>query len=129
MRHASAQDYTSCKKRIRNFTTHLTLGYYAKSTEIRWNMIKSYAFLVLIIIVMPTFGFTYLTQVFKNLFKDDTSDANRMWQCFFLADSGNRPFFNYVKFIYVFQREYRGVFWNDMSLRCYPETLNSPCKV
>ena len=88
------------KKRIRNSTTHLPLGYYAKSTEIRWNMIKSYAFLVLIIIIMPTFGFTYLTQVFDNLFKDDTSDANRMWQCFFLADSGKRPFFNYVKFIY-----------------------------
>ena len=86
-----------CKKnRIRNSTTHLPLGYYKKSTEIRWNMIKSYAFLVLIIIIMPTFGFTYLTQVFDNLFKDDVSDAHRMWQCFFLADSGKLLFFNYV---------------------------------
>ena len=84
------------KKRIRNSTTHLPLGYYTKSTEIRWNMIKSYAFLVLIIIIMPTFGFTYLTQVFDNLFKDDVSDAHRMWQCFFLADSGKLLFFNYV---------------------------------
>ena len=87
---------SSKKKGIRNSTTHLTLGYYAKSTEIRWNMIKSYAFLVLIIIIMPTFGFTYLTQVFDNLFKDDVSDAHRMWQCFFLADSGKLLFFNYV---------------------------------
>ena len=85
------------KKEIRNSTTHLTLGYYAKSTEIRWNMIKSYAFLVLIIIIMPTFGFTYLRQVLDNLFKDDITDATRMWQCFFLADSGKRPFFNYVQ--------------------------------
>ena len=84
------------KKRIRNSTTHLPLGYYTKSTEIRWNMIKSYAFLVLIIIIMPTFGFTYLTQVFDNLFKDDVSDAHKMWQCFFLADSGKLLFFNYV---------------------------------
>ena len=85
------------KKRIRNSTTHLPLGYYTKSTEIRWNMIKSYAFLVLIIIIMPTFGFTYLTQVFDNLFKDDVSDAHRMWQCFFLADSGKLLFFNYAE--------------------------------
>ena len=29
-----------------------------------------------------------------NLFKDDITDATKMWQCFFLADSGKRLFFN-----------------------------------
>ena len=29
----------------------------------------------------------------------------------------------------ISQRELRGVVWNDVSIRCYPETLNSPCKV
>ena len=92
---------------IRISTPHLTLGYYAKSTEIRWNMIKSYAFLVLIIIIMPTFGFTYLTQVFDNLIKDDISDANRMWQCFFLADSGKRSFFNYLSKAFFLLDKYK----------------------
>jgi len=64
------------------------IGYYTKSAQLRWMLMKSYSYEVLIVIIMPTFGMSYMTEVIRTMFLEDTADTARMWKCFFLGDSG-----------------------------------------
>ncbi len=61
-------------------------------------MIKTYAYLVLIVAILPTFGFTYLTAVFHVLAAPEEHDIQEIFRCFFLPDSG-ASLINYTIFV------------------------------
>lgn len=71
---------------------------YTRSQEATSVMIKTYIYLVLSVIIFPTFGITYLTQVLQIMSDPDTSKAEDLWKCFFLPDSG-AVVINYMIFV------------------------------
>ena len=73
------------------------LGFYTRSGEVKSIMIKTYFFLVFMVIIMPTFGYTYFSQFLNMLRYPDSEDTVNRWKCFFLPDSGSF-FINYTIF-------------------------------
>ena len=56
-------------------------------------MLKTYFYLLLVIIFLPTFGFTYLTKILSQ-----NVGIFELWKCFFLPDSG-AAMINYTIFV------------------------------
>ena len=74
------------------------LGFYKKSKENKSIMIKTYLYLLLTVVILPTFGITYMTRIFRVALHPEAGKANEIWKCFFLPDSG-AALINYTIFV------------------------------
>jgi len=71
------------------------LGRWTRSEENHSVMRKTFWYLLFMVIVLPTFGFTTGMAYFNFLFRNDNSTDSYKWECIFLPDSG-AFFVNYV---------------------------------
>ncbi len=74
------------------------LGHWTRSEENHNIMKKSFWFLLFMVVLLPTFGFTTADAIFRSLFAngaENGTDVGIEWECVFLPDSG-AFFVNYV---------------------------------
>ena len=69
----------------------LLVGHWTKSGENHAVMKKTFWFLLFMVVILPTFGFTTSVAYLENLIKNN----NINWECIFLPDNG-AFFVNYV---------------------------------
>ena len=71
------------------------LGHWTRSAENHAIMLKTFWFLLFMVIFLPTFGFTTADAIFKFVLQEQNSDESYRWECVFLPDSG-AFFVNYI---------------------------------
>ena len=90
--------FTAALPAVVNFS-EILLGHWTRSGMNHALMKKSFLFLILMVILLPTFGFTsgqaIIEFLFRNFYDSGSGQDKKRWECIFLPDSG-AFFVNYV---------------------------------